>query len=171
MIPGFNLEPWKYPDRRFKIKKLQYNRYEVDHSEVKGELRLLNVPTNVLEIPKNTLPAGLGNSELPSFLIGTQVVLAFSSKLPRKEVRVISPDTQTFRKKEITSFMVDGPSEPWNEFILEGSPPLLLRVRTIVTKLEWFEDFTDAAGGPALSVSHNVTHDVSLAPVGEAGLT
>jgi hypothetical protein len=180
MMPGFSIVPWKLIDKRFKIKKMQYNQYEVDHNQVKGQLRLLNVPTNILEVPKNLFPAEVANQEIPSFVIAnpefpsfviaTQVVLAFTSSLPRNETRVRTAGSPALNKREITDFIVDAPYEPWNEILLQGSPALLVRIRTILTKLEWIENKTDTMGGPALLVNHNVNHDVTIAPAGEAGL-
>lgn len=179
-MPGFSIEPWKLIDKRFKIKKMQYNKYEVDHNQVSGELRLLNVPTNILEVPKNILPAEakpqfpsilIINPEFPPFVIGSQVIVAFTSNLPKTEANARTSGAPTLKKRDITSFIVDAPYEPWNEFLLETSPPLLVRLRTILTKLVWLEGTTDAMGGPALSVSHDVTKDITIAPAGEAGLT
>ena len=176
----FGIVPWKLIDKRFKIKKMQYNHYEVDHTLVKGQLRLLNVPTNILEVPKNLYPKEvvnpeipsfvIANPEFPSFVIATQVIVAFTSSLPRNETEANASGAPSFNKREITSFIVDAPYEPWNEFLLQGSPALLVRIRTILTKLEWIENKTDTMGGPALLVNHNVNHDVTIAPAGEAGL-
>ena len=172
MMPSFGIEPSRLIDKRFKIKKMQYNKYEIDHNQVKGELRLLNVPTNILEVPKDTLPGEvvnpefpsfvIANPEFPSFVIATQVIVAFTSSLPRTETKITTAGAQTLKKREITSFIVDSPHEPWNEFLLQGSLPIVVRIRTILTKLEWIENNTDTMGGPALSVNHNVTHDVTI---------
>ena len=94
---------------------MQYNKYKVDHSQVSGELRLLNVPTNILEVPKNILPAEVAkpqfpsilitNPEFPPFVIGTQVIVAFTSNLPRTEANARKLlEAQTLKKKGYNQF-------------------------------------------------------------------
>ncbi len=172
MIPSFSIDPSKLIDKRFKIRKIHYNTYEVDHASLKGQLRLLAAPTNILEVPKDLIPNGEANTTSPVLLIGTQAIVAFTSSIPRGKTRIAGEtESRDTKRSDITSFIVEPPNEPWNEFILQGLPPLLLRTKTVLTKLEWLEGFTDVLGGPSLSVNHNTTHSVGEATTGEAGLT
>ena len=63
----------------------------------------------------------IANPEFPSFVIATQVIVAFTSSLPRNETEATTSGAPSFKKREITSFIVDAPYEPWNEFLLQGS--------------------------------------------------
>lgn len=157
-------------DKRFKIRKLQYNNYEIEHSAVKGQLRLLAIPINILEVPQSALPPGAPREKEGMFMIGTQATVSFTSKSKRQQVRMPTPnDLANAKKLDITAFIATS-HEPWNEFILEGNPAILIRTKSILTKLDWIEGFTDPIGGPCLSANHNTNHGVSSLQSGEAGL-
>jgi hypothetical protein len=171
VIPNFNIDVSNLQDKRFKIRKIQYNTYEVHHSHLKGQLRLIVVPTVILQLPKEV--AGPSKNGYPSFIISTQAVVGFASDLQRKLVSPLVNDSDIAQAKkiDITSFIIsESSNEPWNEFIIAGSPLLMIRAKTILTRLEWVEGHTDSFGGPILSVNHNTTHSVTDAPVGEAGM-
>lgn len=172
MFPNFSIDPTKFISKRFKIKKLQYNTYEIDHTQVKGQLRLIALPINILEVPKNLLPQGKIPSDLPEFAIGTQSIASFTNAYANKKVSppLTESDMRSGTKFDITAYVIDQGNEPWNEFILEGNPPILLKTRTILSKLEWYPDFTDQFGAPALYANHNTNHSVSIASTGESGM-
>ena len=39
-----------------------------------------------------------------------------------------------------------------------------------MTKIEWYEEYTDQFGAPALFAQNNTTYSVSLAIAGESGM-
>lgn len=171
MIPSFSIDPSKLKDKRFKIKKVQFNSYEVDHPSLKGQLKLLSIPTNILEVPRDSIPRS-SSSDAPAFVIGTQAIVSFTSQKEKTALKVPSKsDIDSAKKIDVTSFIIDPPYEPWNEFILEGSPPMIVRTKTVLTKLQWIEGYTDQVGGPSLWAQHNTTHSVSPSQTGEAGMT
>jgi hypothetical protein len=150
---------------------VQFNSYEVDHPSLKGQLKLLSIPTNILEVPRDSLTRS-STSDLPAFVIGTQAIVSFTSQKEKSVLRVpIKSDIDSAKKVDVTSFIIDPPYEPWNEFILEGSPPMMVRTKTVLTKLQWIEGYTDQVGGPSLWAQHNTTHSVSSSQTGEAGMT
>jgi hypothetical protein len=85
MISGVDIDPTKLIGKRFRIKRLQYNTYEIDYSDVKGQLRLLSVPTQILEVPENLLPKGMNTSGFPFYMIGFQSFVAFTNQGGEKE--------------------------------------------------------------------------------------
>lgn len=171
-MPNFQIDPSKLKSKRFKVKKLQYNTYEIDHPQVKGQLRLIAIPTHIIEVPKDVLPPMNPPTNLPEFMIGTQGIAAFSNSYTNKKINLMPPNALTTAKKiEITNFVVDQGFEPWNEFIVEGTPPILIKTRTILSKLEWYDEYTDEFGAPSLFANHNTTHSASLATMGESGMT
>jgi len=171
MTSSIDIPLTKIIGKRFKVRKLQYNTYEIDHLEVKGQLRLIAIPVNIFEVPEDLLPNG-AKSEFPSYVINFQSIVAFTNAGEKKQPKPIPPDTdiRTAKKTDITNFMIDHPDEPWNEFILQGNPPIMIRTKTVLSKLEWNREYTDIFGDPSLWANHNTTHSVSQAPVGEGGM-
>lgn len=172
MQPNFNLDPSKLKDRLFKIKKLHFNTYEIDHSEIKGQLRLVTLPLNLLEVPADQLPPNANTGGMPVFMVGSQTLAAFSNKGKRHPINVQTADNVNKAKRiDLTNFVVQEQSyEPWNEFVIQGNPPLIIKLRTIMTRVEWLQGLTNPIGDPALNTNSDTTHSVSIAATGEAGM-
>lgn len=170
---SININPKDCIDRLFKIKKLQFNTYEIDHSEIKGTLRLINIPSNIMEIPEKLIPPQARNPGLPNLMTGNQTIVAFSNKGKKKESSLKLPNRQEMisaKREDLTSFIIDNPFEPWNEFLIQGNPPILLKTRTILAKLEWFPEYVNKLGDPYLWANHNTTDSVSITKTGESGM-
>jgi len=100
-------------------------------------------------------------------------VVSFTNKGKKEEPssEILSPDEiKKARRVDITSYAQDSAFEPWNEFVLEGTPPTILRQRTILAKLELLVSHRNYLGDPVLNVNHNTTFSASFASSGEAGL-
>ncbi len=69
-------------------------------------------------------------------------------------------------KEDITSFARPR-DEPLNEFLVGGSPPLLVRTKTVLMKAEIMKDRYNAFGDPQIFVTHNTSHSVSEYKTGE----
>jgi len=170
---SLNLNPKDCSDKLFKIKKLQYNSYEIDHVEIKGTLRLLNIPTNVMEVPEKLVPPEQRQPDVPTILVGSQTIVAFSNRGKKKEPSLKIPsrnEMKTAKRVDLTSYIIDQPFEPWNEIIVQGDPLLLLKHRTILAKLEWYSEYTNQLGDPYLWANHNTTQSTSIAKTGESGM-
>jgi hypothetical protein len=173
MMPSVNIDPKRLIGKRFRIKKLQYNTYEIDHLKVKGQLRLLSIPIKILQVPDDLIPADVNKSEFPTYVIGFQSTVAFTNEGEKKELQLQPPnlDLRTTPKEDITNYIVDQQTfEPWNEFILQGNPPIMIKTRTILSKLQWLCSYTDNFGDPSLWAIHNTTHSASHVQAGEAGM-
>jgi hypothetical protein len=167
-MPG--IDSTRLPDLRFRIRTLQYNTYEIDHPEVNGQLRLLAIPTNILQVSPEDLARMGAPANTPGNLVGTQAVVCFTSSRNRGPLRLGNPEEiRTAPRVDLTNFVQDS-NEPWNEFALQGDPPIILRTRTILTRVDWIRGFTDSVGGPALSVNHDTTFSVRPVEAGEAGM-
>ncbi|MGC1929413.1 MAG: hypothetical protein WA667_10600 [Candidatus Nitrosopolaris sp.] len=172
MTPNFEVPPTRLIAKRYKIRKFHYNTYEIDHPEIKGQLRLISIPVNIFEVPDDLLPKD-AKSEFPIYVISYQSIVGFVNTGERKHPPMPPPpnfDLRNAKKTDITSFMIDQQDEPWNEFILQGDPPIMIRTRTILAKLEWIREYTDLMGDPSLWTNHNTAHSVGFAPVGEGGM-
>jgi len=169
---SFQINPRDLIDKRFRIRRIQFNTYEIDHAEVTGQLRLLSIPTNILEVPQRLVPQSAPRPNTPAFMIGYQAIATFTSANERHEIRLANQnEIENARLVELTPFIQGNPVEPWNEFIIQGTPAIVIRTRTILTRVDWLRDYTDSLGGPAISTNHNTTHSVSVVEAGEAGMT
>jgi hypothetical protein len=124
----------KLVDKRFKIKKLQYNTYEIDSTEVKGQLRVMAVPINMLEVPRDFVPRE-AKVEYPSYMISFQTLVAFVNTGKKTEPPRTKPNDVDFRalkKLDITNSVIEAAIfEPLNEFIVQGDPPIMVRTKRI----------------------------------------
>ncbi|MCE2507421.1 MAG: hypothetical protein J4F36_13345 [Nitrosopumilaceae archaeon] len=170
---SIRIAPKDLDDKIFRIKKIQYNTYEINHPQVKGTLRLMNLPTNIMQVPEEKIPQQQRTSSDPTFMVGGQTIVSFTNKGDKKEP-TSNPKKEDMRKAkkiELAGYMEEQPFEPWNEFVIQGDPPIILKRRTILSKVEWYVDYTNQLGDPYLWASHNTTDSVSSSETGDAGLT
>lgn len=161
-------------DKLFRIKKFQYNTYEIDHATVKGTIRAADIPTNIIEIPDRFIPPDQRNSDVPHYALVHQTIVSFSSRGDKKNPTMSLPDRtqlQKAKKIELTNYILDNPFEPWNEYVIQGDPPILVKTRTILAKAEWYVDYTNGLGDPYLWAHLNTTISASAVEAGDAGLT
>ena len=169
---SISLSPKDLSEKLFRIKKLQYNTYEIDHPQVKGTLRLMYIPTNIMQVPEEKIPPQQRISDDPTFMVGGHMIVAFSNREEKKEptASIKQEDMKKAKKMELTSYIIEQSFEPWNEFVIQGDPPIILKRRTILSKLEWYVDYTNQLGDPHLWAAHNTTDSVSKSVVGDSGL-
>ena len=168
-----NILPNRLNDKLFRVRKFQYNTYQIDHPQVKGTLRISNIPTNIFEVPDTMIPQDAKMSGVPTYLVAGQTLVAFTNSGDKKEPskQSLTPDImKTARKIELTNYVIDQPFEPWNEYVIQGDPPVLITRRTILARLEWFPDYTNGFGDPSLWAYENTTQNVSVTSTGESGL-
>lgn len=170
---SLRINPKDLNDKLFRIKKIQYNTYEIKHNQVQGTLRLMNIPINIMQIPEEKIPPNEQMSNDPLFMVGGQIIVSFTNKGDKKEPtsNPTREDMKKTRKVELTSYIQDQPFEPWNEFVIQGDPPIILKRRTILSKIEWYVDYTNQLGDPYIWAVHNTTDSVSVSDIGDAGLT
>lgn len=147
-------------DRSFRILKIEWSIYDIQHPNIRGTVRLVGIPTNIYEVPRNLLPAGtLG----PVFNLAIQGIVGFSNQGkkgtsdPREITREEYPKLP---KEDITSY-THARDEPLNEFLVPGNPAFLVRTKTALIKAELVKDRYDAFGDPQVIVAHNTTHTVT----------
>jgi len=153
-------------DRPFRILKVEWSVYDLDHSEVKGTIRLVGIPSNIYEVPRKDLPAGtLG----PVFNLAIHGVVGFTNEGRKgaSDSRPMTPDEYRKLAKEDITAHAHARVEPLNEFLVAGSPPFLVRTKTILMKAELVKGRYDAFGDPQIVVTHNTLHSVSEHKAGE----
>jgi len=161
------LEPTKFIDLYFVIKKISWSIYEVNHPDVKGSLRLLAIPTNIFEVPQEMLPS---DAKPPILAVNTQGIVAFTNEGKKgPSGKPISPEEfRVAPKDDITSYVTPR-DEPFNEYVVQrtGKPSLLVRTKTILIKAEVLKDTNNPFGDPVIWVSHNTAHSVTEYKEGE----
>jgi hypothetical protein len=140
--------------------KIEWSIYDIYHPDVRGTIRLAGVPSKIYEVPRKNLPASaLG----PVFTLAIQGRVGFVNQ-GRKGTSdprdITSKGYPKLPKEDITSY-AHARDEPLNEFLVEGNPPLLVRTKTVLTKVELVKDRYDAFGDPQIIVSHHTSHRVS----------
>ena len=147
-------------DLEFQIRKTNWSLYEVDHRLAKGVLRVIGLPSNIFEKPSNLMPSAVSQRQ---FVISTQGMVGFTNygaKGPSDQ-RPISLIEYNLAPKEDVTSSVTPRDEPFNEFVVGGSPALLFRTRTILVKVEVFTNRYNLTGDPYLWVNHNTVFSVS----------
>lgn len=161
------LEPNRFIDLYFVIKKISWSIYEVTHPKVKGSLRLLAVPTNILEIPKESLPP---DAKIPILAVNAQGIVAFTNEGEKgPSGKPISPiEFEVAPKDDITSYVTTR-DEPFNEYVVQrkDEATLLVRTKTVLTKAEVLKDRYNVFGDPVIWVNHNTAHSVTEYKEGE----
>jgi hypothetical protein len=139
---------------------VEWSVYDIDHPKVRGSIRLAGIPSNIYEVPRKGRRARkLG----PIFTLAIQGVVGFTNqgeKGPSDPRPITSEEYPKLAKEDITSY-AHPRAEPLNEFLVEALPPLLVRTKTVLIKVELVKDRYDAFGDPQVLVYHNTTHSVS----------
>ena len=74
-------------------------------------------------------------------------------------------------KSELTSYIIaDRNHEPWNEYALDTQPVVLLKTRTILSKVESLVGCYNQLGDPLILAQHSTVHTVSSQPAPEFGM-
>ncbi len=160
-----NTDFTKFKDKLFKIRQLAYNTYDIQHPMIKGQLRIIAVPGNFVQMARANTEDGI-----PQIGVGTQNVIGFSNmgKKLKPINSNISPDQLSSTDKEDITRYVENEHEPWNEFLLEDN--LLVRLKTVLTKVTWVKPSVNIQGDPLLWVRTSINVDVSKSKIGESGL-
>ncbi len=160
----------------FKVKKFEYNTYKIEHNTVKGFLRVGNIPNNILKISDDKLanmPAGTKVPENMKYLISYQGIVGFvnhgEKKKPTKPWRPEYIDSK--KKQDLFGYIINEQTfEPWNEFVIQGESPVLVRTKTTLTNAYLYPDYYNNSGDPIIHAMHNTSLSVSSDTNAEAGM-
>ncbi len=115
-------------------------------------------------MPSEGIAVGLSFQAIVSFTSQGKKHTA-SQKLPTPQ------EVAKMKKQELTSYIVEEENyEPWNQYVIVGEPPKLLKTRTILVKVEWVIDCYNNLGDPYLLVNHNTSHSISKVDSPESGM-
>lgn len=163
----------KVTSLEFRIKKLDYNKYYINHSEVKGVLYLANVVTNIGEVPIDMIPKKQRTSNEPPVGVSYQPIVAFINKGKKSAPTEMPTHEELIDKKKVdlTDFIThEEDVEPWNEYVIQGDPPRILKTRSILNKAQWVVDVYNNLGDPYILANHSTTYSVSVKNAPESGM-
>jgi hypothetical protein len=147
--------------RDFRIQRIAWNSYEIDHKRVKGKFRLLSLLSDLFEVKADSPPT---EQELPQFQPVFGNLSRFLNEGERGE-RDQTPLTQeefVRRPREDISASIKNRDEPFNQYIALGEPPLLLTTQTKLARLSLVRFRWNSFGDPILVAESNTTHSVAL---------
>jgi hypothetical protein len=148
------IDPTKLIERDFNIRKIKWSIYDVNHPNVKGTLRLTTIAASVAEVPSELLPSGVSS---PQFAIIAQPIVGFKNEWNKGKsdpLPILPQEAEKLEKEDITSSVVTR-EEPFNEYVIGGNPPVLLRTKTVMISVIRFIDRYNLTGDPALLVNQN----------------
>lgn len=165
-----SIQPSDLQPLSFRVKKFDYSRYHIDSPTVKGILSLADVVTNVGRVPASTMPRGQTPSGDIQVGMGTMHIVSFTNQGDKHRP---TPEGQLSSKpkSELTSYIIaDRNHEPWNEYALDTQPVVLLKTRTILSKVESLVGCYNQLGDPLILAQHSTVHTVSSQPAPEFGM-
>lgn len=155
--------PKDLDSKHFNIRKLDWSVYELDSQDVKGVLKLLGVVVAVRESTRVETSQGLATA----MSLEVNAISSFINEGERGE-----PDQSPFKPNEailddITDHLhpID---EPFNEFVIAGDPPKLLRTRTVATMVRVARNRYNAFGEPILITTNATTYSLGEFSLGNS---
>lgn len=168
-IPPLDL--WEYPSLLYRTKSFEFNRYYIEHSHVRGVLNIANIPVNILSVDAGKLPSGFVITDDNRYVVGTTDIVAFVNK-GTKKMPTTTSHAQPRKKVGLLDYIVkERTDEPWNEYVVQDSHNKLLRIRTILTDVSYYDDEINHLGDPVLETKQAVTIAVTNKPSPESGMT
>ncbi len=152
------IDPKKFKYRNFRVESLDWNIYEVDHPEVKGILKVLAFPVYVFEVTE-VAPVQPGT---PNLQILYQPLISFYNAGQKVEgdTTPVTPEEYRSKRVDITD-SINATSMPLCSYVLDGEPPLRLRISTTVTKVELIQGKVTQWGDPIIWVTWNANYSVT----------
>jgi len=167
------IPPEKIKSLQFRIKTLNYNSYNIDHSEIKGILYLTNVVTNIGEVSADMIPVNQRISNEAQVGVSYQPIVSFINTGKKGTPTEIPTNKDLINKEKIdlTDFIIhEEDYEPWNEYILQGDPPRILKTKTILNKVQAIVGVFTNLGDPYILANHNTSYSVSIKKSAESGM-
>ena len=164
---------WEFPSLLYRTKSFELNRYYIEHPVVHGILNIASIPVNILSAVTDKLPPDVVITDDNRYIVGTTDIVAFVNKNAKSEPT--PPDlhgTRSSKKTGLLDYIVkEQTDEPWNEYVVQDSHNKLLRIRTILTDVSYYDDVVNHMGDPALETKQSVTIAVTNKASPESGMT
>ena len=167
------LSLWEHEALLYRTKTFEYNRYHMDHPDVKGILRLATIPVDVIRVDKSKVQPGFviddGGSE---YIVSTNTTVMFVNRGEKKTPTNNAEDASTSKKVSILQYVVkEQTDEPWCEYVVQDRPGELLRIRTILTDVYYYPGVITSIGDPFIRARHATSIAVTDNVAAESGMT
>lgn len=166
------IDLWEHKALLYRTKTFEYNRYYIDHPDVKGILRLATIPVDVIRIDKSKVPQGLVTEESNEYIVSTSTTIMFVNRGKKKAPTETSDDLSSHKKVSVLQYSVkEQTDEPWCEYVVQDRPGELLRIRTILTDVYYYPDIVTRIGDPCMTAKHSISIAVTDSAAPESGTT
>ena len=164
---------WEYPSLLYRTKSFELNRYYIEHPVVHGFLNMASIPVNILSVVPDKLPPDVVIADDNRYIVTSTAIVSFVNKNAKR------PPTPTGRqqahsakKTGLLDYIIkEQTDEPWNEYVVQDSHNKLLRMRTILTDVSYYDDIVDRMGDPLLETKQTVAVAVTSKASPESGMT
>lgn len=172
MHPASPLNLWEHEALLYQTKTFEYNRYPIDHPDVKGILRLATMPVDVIRVDKSRVPQGFTPADDNEYIVSTTTAVMFVNRGEKKTPTEITDDMSSHKMISVLQYAVTKQTdEPWCECVVQDRPGELLRIRTILTDAYYYPGLIASIGGPYLTARHTVSIAVTDNAAPESGVT
>ena len=156
----------------YRTKTFEYNRYHIDHPDVKGVLRLATIPVDVIRMDKSKIPEGFVVEDGNEYIVSTSTTIMFVNWGKKKMPTEITGKLSSHKKVSILQYSIkEQADEPWCEYVVQDRPSELLRIRTILTDVYYYPDIITSIGDPCMTTKHSINIAVTDNIAPESGMT
>ncbi len=173
---SISIGPMDMTSLLFKVKKFEFNNYKIEHPKVKGFLRVGNIPNNILKISDEkfvNMPAGMNILENMKYIISYQGIVGFVNRGEKKKPTEpwLPQYVNSKTKQDLFGYIINEQTyEPWNEFVIQGKSPVLIRTKTTLTNAYLYVDCYNNSGDPIIRALHNTSISISSDSNAEVGM-
>ncbi len=160
----------------FKVKKFEYNMYKIEHPSVKGFLRVANIPINILKVRDEkfaNVPNMVNIPDHMRYFISYHPMVGYVNQGEKiKSAKRWQPQfINSSKKQDLFSYIIkEQTDEPWNEYVLQGETPVMLRTKTTLNTAYLYPEYSNDLGDPIIHAIHNTSISVSVDSNAEAGM-
>lgn len=157
----------------YRTKSFELNRYYIEHPVVHGFLNIASIPISILSAVPDKLPPDVVVADDDRYIVGTADIASFVNKnAKRQPTPVERQQAQSARKTGLLDYIIkEQTDEPWNEYVVQDSHNKLLRLRTILTDVSYYDDIVNHMGDPLLETKQTVAVAVTSKASPESGMT
>ena len=137
-------------EAEFTVKKESWSKYDVLDGQ--GVVWVRAVLVKLLELDTSKLGPGVAGNQ---YIVSTQTIVTAFFKDPKLkgEPKPITPEEFATGGQEIDFDRID---EPWNEYVIAGKHPRLIRTKCVATGIWYFPDRHNDFGDPVVRVNSQV---------------
>jgi hypothetical protein len=146
--------------RDFKIQKIVWNSYDIDHKKAKGKFRLLSVLSDLYEVRADSPALG---ERFPQFqpVYGNMSRFLNEGEKGERDETPLTPEEFSRRPREDISSSIKSRDEPENHYVVLGEPSLLFTTQTKLVRISLVRFRWNSFGDPIIVAESNTVHSVT----------